>query len=321
MSLVWDVLDTDEMKAALQLPASDGADEDVQLRAELRDIDRLKDRNYDAFQDGIVDKQRDLRRERELDERRDVVQERLVRVMSQVVMSAVPSLDAARERWARGDVPWRRAFLSYLIKEVRVARHPQCVASILTRFSSAEKATRSSRSESNNTAPGSCESGSRSSGAPSVVVLVHEGCGAPAQHAPHDPVAERSRATQRVAVRRPRPAPRAPAAGTKHSRSTRCLMWPTEPFRRGTVGASSHIVRAPQWNRHLPWSAFPGDVETRDVAKPRNPSLGNHIRVIYHSHERAGSRLSGAREIQPPFFLAFSSIRHEPEGKCDDRRG
>ena len=134
LPFVWDALDTEEVRASLNRPTDD-SDEDVRLRAELREIDRLKDRNYDAFQDGIVDKDRYLRRERELDDRRDRVQDRLMHVMANATAAVVPSLAAARERWDRGDVPWRRAFLSALIRSVTVSRHPAGVATTMTRFS------------------------------------------------------------------------------------------------------------------------------------------------------------------------------------------
>ena len=35
---------------------------------------------------------------------------------SGLLLGAVPSLDAAQKRWARGDIPWRRAFVSALIR-------------------------------------------------------------------------------------------------------------------------------------------------------------------------------------------------------------
>jgi hypothetical protein len=133
LRLVWEALDTEEVQASLNRPTDD-TNEDVQLRAELREIDRLKNRNYEAFQDGIVDKDRYLRRERELDDRRDRVQGRLMHVMANATAAVVPSLAAARERWDRGDVPWRRAFLSALIRSVTVSRHPAGVASTMTRF-------------------------------------------------------------------------------------------------------------------------------------------------------------------------------------------
>jgi hypothetical protein len=55
-------------------------------------------------------------------------------VMANATAAVVPSLASARERWDRGDVPWRRAFLSALIRSVTVSRHPAGVASTMTRF-------------------------------------------------------------------------------------------------------------------------------------------------------------------------------------------
>lgn len=123
LTLVWDVLDTPEFRAGLGRRAD--TTEDVMLRDELRQIERLQDKNYDAFQDEIVDKERYLRRKAELDNRRDEVQARLADLVSGFILDAVPSLEAAQERWARGDVPWRRAFLSSVIRQVQVGPHPK----------------------------------------------------------------------------------------------------------------------------------------------------------------------------------------------------
>jgi DNA invertase Pin-like site-specific DNA recombinase len=132
LGLVWEVLDTPDVQAGLG-HRGEGT-EDVALREELAEIERLQDKNYDAFMEDIVDKERYLRRKGELDARRESVEVRLVDLTSGLLLDAVPSLDAARERWERGDVPWRRAFLSALIREVRVGRHPEGVASTITRF-------------------------------------------------------------------------------------------------------------------------------------------------------------------------------------------
>lgn len=131
LSLVWASLDTPEVAASRGRRVESA--EDVEIRQEIRDIEALHDKNYDAWQDGLVDKDRYLRRKAELDHRLEAAEKRREDLMSGLMLDGVPTLEAARERWDRGDVPWRRAFISALVREIRVRPHPRHLATTLRR--------------------------------------------------------------------------------------------------------------------------------------------------------------------------------------------
>ncbi|WP_433274033.1 zinc ribbon domain-containing protein [Pseudonocardia xinjiangensis] len=67
LGLVWEALDTPDVRAGLSTRTE--TTEDAALRAELQEIERQLDRAFEAFTEGIVDKDRYLRIKTELDER------------------------------------------------------------------------------------------------------------------------------------------------------------------------------------------------------------------------------------------------------------
>lgn len=132
LPMVWEVLDTPEMRRALTADGSAGA-EDAELREEHAGIERRLGDLLDLYLERGVTKEEYYRKKTELEDRAVRIEARLADAISGMVLSGVGTIQAAREKWEHADTHWRRAFLSALIRCVTVRPYPKGVAGSLAR--------------------------------------------------------------------------------------------------------------------------------------------------------------------------------------------
>jgi hypothetical protein len=83
-----------------------------------------RDRMLSLYARGDLSEDRWQRQDRELREQEEPLEHRLADLTRARPLASVPDLATARRRWDEGGVHWWRAFLSALIRSVKVNRHP-----------------------------------------------------------------------------------------------------------------------------------------------------------------------------------------------------